>query len=43
MIGDRRPEFYVNDSLLTNMEKYNGLIDKMAKELWRRQTEAAKK
>jgi DNA-binding winged helix-turn-helix (wHTH) protein len=43
IIGDKRPEFYVNDSLLTNQEQYDGLIDKMAKELWKRQMEAAGK
>jgi hypothetical protein len=31
------------DSLLSNQEQYNGLIDKMAKELWKRQMEAAGK
>jgi DNA-binding winged helix-turn-helix (wHTH) protein len=43
MIGDRRPEFYVNDSLQSNQEPYNGLIDGLAKELWKRQKEAKKK
>jgi DNA-binding winged helix-turn-helix (wHTH) protein len=42
MIGDRRPEFYVNDSLQTNQEPYTGLIDRMAKELWKRQKAAEK-
>lgn len=42
MIGDRRPKFYVNDSLQVNMEPYTFLIDKLAKELWRRQKEAEK-
>lgn len=40
MIGDRRPKFYVNDSLQLNQEPYDALIDKLAKELWRRQKEA---
>jgi DNA-binding winged helix-turn-helix (wHTH) protein len=43
MIGDRRPEFYVNDSLQSNQERYDDLIGKMAKELWKRQKEAEKK
>jgi len=43
MIGDRRPEFYVNDSLQHNMEPYQGLIDKLAKQLWTRQKEAQNK
>ncbi|HEY8934436.1 MAG TPA: helix-turn-helix domain-containing protein [Cyclobacteriaceae bacterium] len=41
MIGDRRPKFYVNDTL-ANMELYTALIDNLAKELWRRQGEAEK-
>jgi len=41
MIGDRRPKFYVNDTL-ANMEPYTALIDNLAKELWRRQGEAEK-
>lgn len=41
MIGDRRPVFYVNDSV-TNQEPYTELIDKMARELWKRQAEAEK-
>ncbi len=40
MIGDRRPKFYVNDSLQANMEPYTVLIDKLARELWKRQKEA---
>jgi DNA-binding winged helix-turn-helix (wHTH) protein len=40
MIGDRRPKFYINDSLQANTEGYTGLVDKLAKELWRRQKEA---
>jgi DNA-binding winged helix-turn-helix (wHTH) protein len=43
MIGDRRPKFYVNDSIQINMEPYTVLIDKLAKELWRRQKEAESK
>jgi hypothetical protein len=43
MIGDKRPEFYINDSLQSNQEPYDGLIGTMAKELWRRQKEAEKK
>ena len=43
MIGDRRPEFYVNDSLQLNQEPYQGLIDKLAKQLWARQKEAENK
>ena len=43
MIGDRRPKFFVNDTLQPNMEPYTALIDKLAKELWRRQKEAEKK
>jgi DNA-binding winged helix-turn-helix (wHTH) protein len=42
MIGDRRPEFYVNDSLQSNQEPYDGLIDRLAKELWKRQKEVEK-
>ncbi len=41
MIGDRRPRFYVNDSLLPDTEPYTLLVDKLARELWRRQKEAA--
>lgn len=41
MIGDRRPVFYVNDSV-ANQEPYTELIDKMAKELWKRQAAAEK-
>lgn len=40
MIGDRRPKFYVNDSLQIDQEPYDALIDKLARELWRRQKEA---
>jgi hypothetical protein len=40
MIGDRRPRFYVNDSLQLDQEPYDLLIDKLAKELWARQKEA---
>jgi len=40
MIGDRRPKFYVNDSLQADMEPYTVLIDKLARELWKRQKEA---
>lgn len=40
MVGDRRPKFYVNDSLQLDQEPYDMLIDKLAKELWRRQKEA---
>jgi DNA-binding winged helix-turn-helix (wHTH) protein len=43
MIGDRRPELYVNDSLQSDQEPYDGLIDRLAKELWKRQKEAEKK
>jgi hypothetical protein len=39
MIGDRRPELYINDTLRPNHEPYTGLIDRMAKELWKRQKE----
>lgn len=39
MIGDRRPKFYVNDSLQIDQEPYDALIDKLARELWRRQKE----
>ncbi|MGE5943391.1 MAG: winged helix-turn-helix domain-containing protein [Flavobacteriales bacterium] len=40
MIGDRRPKFYVNDKLVTGeiLEEYTLLIDKLAKELWARQS-----
>jgi DNA-binding winged helix-turn-helix (wHTH) protein len=40
MIGDRRPKFYINDRLQPDTEGYTGLVDKLAKELWRRQKEA---
>jgi DNA-binding winged helix-turn-helix (wHTH) protein len=40
MIGDRKPKFYVNDSLQLNQEPYTGLIDKLAKSLWKRQKDA---
>jgi len=40
MIGDRRPKFYVNDTLQPNTENYTKLVDKLAHELWRRQGEA---
>jgi DNA-binding winged helix-turn-helix (wHTH) protein len=43
MIGDRRPKFYVNDSLQLNQEPYDALIDNLARELWKRQKEAEKK
>jgi DNA-binding winged helix-turn-helix (wHTH) protein len=43
MIGDRRPTFYVNDSLQLDQEPYDRLIDVLAKELWRRQKEAEAK
>jgi DNA-binding winged helix-turn-helix (wHTH) protein len=43
MIGDSRPEFYINDSLQSSHKTYDGLIDRMAKELWKRQKEADKK
>ncbi|SEW53019.1 winged helix-turn-helix domain-containing protein [Chitinophaga arvensicola] len=39
MIGDRRPVFYVNDSV-SNQEPYTELIDQMARELWKRQAAA---
>lgn len=42
MVGDRRPKFYVNASLQENTEPYTFLIDKLAKELWKRQKEAEK-
>lgn len=40
MIGDRRPKFYINDTLQPNTESYTVLVDKLAKELWKRQGEA---
>lgn len=40
MIGDRRPKFFVNDTLQPNTESYTALVDKLAKELWKRQGEA---
>lgn len=39
MKGDRRPEFYVNDSLLTDQEPYTKLIDRLSRRLWKRQAE----
>lgn len=42
MIGDRRPEFYINDTLQADTEGYTVLVDKLAKELWKRQREAEK-
>ncbi len=43
MIGDRRPKFYVNDTLQADTERYTALVDKLAKELWKRQGEAAER
>lgn len=43
MIGDQRPKFYVNDSLQLNQEPYDALINKLAKQLWKRQEEAENK
>jgi DNA-binding winged helix-turn-helix (wHTH) protein len=43
MIGDKRPKFYVNDSLQHNQEPYDALIDKLAKELWKRQGQVEKR
>jgi DNA-binding winged helix-turn-helix (wHTH) protein len=40
MIGDRRPKFFINDTLQQNTESYTALVDKLAKELWKRQKEA---
>jgi hypothetical protein len=38
-IGDKRPELYINDTLISGpqLEKYSGLMDQMLRELWNRQ------
>lgn len=36
-IGDKRPTFYVNDKLVTDMDKHTDIIDNLLKQLWQRQ------
>lgn len=38
-IGDKRPELYINDTLIfgPQLEKYSRLVDQMLRELWNRQ------